>query len=129
VRRVVLSVVLAVLVGCVSTNAVMLGPMKAQRPPIATENVRIYRTSEQVKAKYDELALLHSSGESDFTNEPKMIASMQKKAGALGANAIILGAITEASAGAKVAGAIFGTGTERKGRAIAIFIYPDSVAK
>ena len=38
----------------------------------------------------------------------------------------ILDAINEASAGAKVAAAVFGTGTERKGRSIAIYVYPDS---
>jgi hypothetical protein len=44
----------------------------------------------------------------------------------LGANGIILDAINEAGAGAKVAAAIFGTGTQRKGRSIAIFVFPDS---
>jgi hypothetical protein len=39
---------------------------------------------------------------------------------------VILDAVNEASAGAKVAAAIFGTGTQRKGRAIAIYVLPDS---
>ena len=42
----------------------------------------------------------------------------------MGANAIILDAISEPSAGAKIAGAVFGVGAERKGKAIAIFVFP-----
>lgn len=53
-----------------------------------------------------------------------MFKKMIKKAGAMGANGIILDAISEPSAGAKVAGAIFGVGAERKGKAIAIFVFP-----
>ena len=44
------------------------------------------------------------------------------------ANAIILDAVSEPSAGAKVAGAFLGTGSERKGKAITIYVFPaDSV--
>lgn len=93
------------------------------------DQVRIYRTADQVPSKYEELALLNSTGESSWTNEQKMMESMRKKAGAMGANGVILDAITEAGAGAKVVGAIFGTGSERKGRAIAIFVLPDTTAK
>ena len=50
--------------------------------------------------------------------------SMRKKAGKLGANAIILDAMSEPSAGAKVASMIFGVGgAQRKGKAIAIYVF------
>lgn len=122
-------IALCALTACVSTNATMLNPSPVGRAAVAPDQVRIYRTAEQVVGKYEEIALLNSTGESDFTNEQAMMESMRKKAGELGANGIILSAITEAGAGAKVAAAIFGTGTERKGRAIAIFVFPDSTAK
>jgi hypothetical protein len=51
---------------------------------------------------------------------------MREKAGKLGANAIILDTIVEPGALAKVAGAVLQTGTSRTGRAIAIFLFPDS---
>jgi uncharacterized protein YbjQ (UPF0145 family) len=54
-----------------------------------------------------------------------MFNSMKKKAGSLGANAIILDAVSEPSAGAKIAAAFLGTSAERKGKAIAIFIFPE----
>jgi hypothetical protein len=51
-----------------------------------------------------------------------MLNAMRKKGGALGGNAILLPQIQEPGAGAKVAGAIFGTGTQRKGNVIVIRI-------
>jgi hypothetical protein len=110
--------------GCVTTNATRLGggPTRAQVDP---ENVVLYRTAEQVPGRYEEIAILHSEGEASWTNEEGMYNSMRKKAGELGANAVILEAVEEPSAGAKVAGAFLGTGAERKGKAIAIYVFPD----
>jgi len=126
-KRVVLAAAMVIsLSACVQTNATMLGPTPVARPKVAAENVRIYRTPDQVKAKYEELALLNSTGESSWTNEAGMLQSMRKKAGDLGANGLILDAIDEASAGAKVAGAFLGTGSQRKGRSIAIWVFPDT---
>jgi hypothetical protein len=119
--------VAALVVACVQTNAVRLGNAPA-REPVPEEQVVVYRTAAQVPGKYEEIALLNSTGEASWTNEEKMFNSMRKKAGELGANAIILDAISEPGAGAKVAGAILGTGVERKGKAIAIYVFPaDSV--
>lgn len=52
--------------------------------------------------------------------------SMRKKAAEVGANGIIMGNIDEPGAGAKVAAAIFGTGAERKGKSVAIFVASDT---
>ncbi len=112
---------------CVSTKATVLDLTPQSRPPVDAAQVRIYRSAAQVTGKYTEVALLNATGESSWTNEQKMLESMRKKAGALGANGVILDAITEASAGAKVAGAVFGVGSQRKGRAVAIFVVADSV--
>ena len=111
------------LTACVTTNATRLGT-GTPLAPVPVESVAIYRTASQVPGKYQEVALLNSKGESSWTDEAAMFRSMRKKAAELGANAIILDAVSEPSAGAKVASAIFGTGAERKGRAIAILILP-----
>ena len=55
-----------------------------------------------------------------------MLKSMRKKAAAVGANGIIMDGINEPSAGAKIAGAVFGTGAERKGKSVAIFVASDT---
>ncbi len=128
-RTVGLVLAIALLSGCVSTNATMLNPTPQKRPVVAPSEIRIYRTLDQVLGKYEEIALLNATGESNWTNEQAMLESMRRKAGQVGANAIVLDAIAEAGSGAKVAAAIFGTGTQRKGRAIAIFVFPDSAAK
>lgn len=108
---------------CVQTNAVRLGTSPA-RAAVAESLVVIYRTAEQVPGGYHEIVLLDSSGESSWTNEAKMINSMRKKAAEMGANGIILDAMSEPSAGAKVAAAFLGTGAQRKGKAIAIHVVP-----
>lgn len=118
-----------VIVACVTTKAVRLGTGPA-RPPVPEDQVAVYRTADLVPAKYEEIALLSSTGESLWTNEEQMWRSMRKKAGKLGANAIILDAMSEPSAGAKVASALFGVaGAQRKGKAIAIYVLPSEEEK
>lgn len=110
--------------GCVTTNAVRLGTV-ANRPTVPWKDVVVYRTADQVPGKYAEVALLVSTGSSLWTNEAQMWNSMMQSAGKLGANAIVLDAMSEPSAGAKVAAAFLGVGgADRKGKAIAIYVYP-----
>ncbi|HEU4629431.1 MAG TPA: hypothetical protein VFS08_06775 [Gemmatimonadaceae bacterium] len=122
-RRIAVAALALVLGACVSTNAVKLGVGPA-RPPVPEDAVAIYRTADQVPGRYEEVALLNASGESIWTNEAKMLNAMRRKAGQMGANAIILDAISEPGAGAKVAAAVLGVGAERKGKAIAIYVLP-----
>jgi hypothetical protein len=129
VTRIFLLAAFGLLTACVSTNATILNPSPVKRPPVSPDSVRIYRSLDQIVGKYEEIALLNSTGESNWTNEQSMMESMRRKAGSLGANGVVLDAINEAGAGAKVAAAVFGTGTQRKGRAIAIFVFRDSVVK
>jgi hypothetical protein len=108
---------------CVQTNTAVLGNAPA-RAPVAPEMVALYRTPAQVPGKYVEVALLYSDGTTGWTNEAGMLKSMRTKAGALGANGVLLDGITEPSAMAKVIASIVCAGAERKGRAIAIFVQP-----
>lgn len=114
---------------CVTTEAVKIGTTPT-RPPIPQDQVIVYRTADQVPSKYEEVALLSSTGDSMWTSEKMMWKSMKKKAGKLGANAIILDAMSEPSAGAKVASLALGVGgAERKGKAIAIYVFPKEEKK
>ena len=122
-RFVPLLLLLALSTGCVSTNATLLNPTPTPRPKVSPALVRIYRSLDQIRERYEEIAILNATGESNWTNEQEMLESMRRKAGEVGANAVVLDAIQEAGAGAKVAAAIFGTGTQRKGRALAIFVF------
>lgn len=58
-----------VLTGCVTTNASMLGTATAVRPAVPPQSVALYRTAEQVPSRYEEVALLNSTGDSGFTDE------------------------------------------------------------
>jgi hypothetical protein len=127
-RRLALLAAVLATAACVSTNATRLGGAAAHAP-VPESSVVIYRTAAQVPRKYEEVALLNSTGESSYTNEDKMFRSMKKKAGQLGANAIILDAVSEPSAGAKIAGAFLRTGAQRKGKAIAIYVEPSTGTK
>ena len=113
------------LAACVQTNVAPLNPtMKLE--PTCVAAVQMFTSPERVTGEYTEIALLNSTGSSSATNEQQMIESMRQKAAEAGANGIILSNIAEPSAGAKVAGAIFGTGAERKGRSLAIRVTADS---
>ena len=98
------------------------------RPAIAPDSVVIYLTTADVPRRYEQVALLNSSGNVDYTNEQQMYSSMRKKAAELGANGVILDATNEPGTGAKIAQALFGVSANRKGKAVAIYVFkPDTV--
>ena len=96
----------------------------AQRYGVVSEDSVqiILNEAELEKYEYVNLGLIEATGSSAFTSQTGMINAMRIKAGKMGANAIMLPAITEASSGAKVAAVIFGVGTERKGNVVALRI-------
>lgn len=125
-KRALLAVCLVTLlftVACVSTQATML--TGSRRAPIAPDDVKIYRSADQVPGKYEEVALLTSAGDYAATNEAQMFESMRKKAADLGANGVILDSMAEPSTGQKVASAILPVTANRKGKAIAIYVFPE----
>ena len=123
VRTLIGAVMLVLSAACVATNAVRLGGGPV-RPPVTPDQVAIYRTTAQVPGRYEEVALLNSRGEYNLTNEEKMFNSMRKKAAHLGANGVILDAVTEPGTGGKIASFFLGVGGDRKGRAVAIYVFP-----
>ena len=116
---------LLALAACVSTNAIQLNP-SAQRAPVCPNGVQIFTDSSRVGSKFDEVAILNSKGESGWTSERGMYESQRRKAAELGANGLIVQAVQEPKAGTKIIGALLGTGAERKGGAIAIWIPGDT---
>ncbi len=111
--------------GCVSTNAAVLNP-SVKLAPICPDGVQLFTSADKVGKDYREIALLNSSGQSGSTSEKGMYDSQRKKAAELGANGIIVNNINEPKVGTKIIGALFGTGAERKGSALAIDIPGDS---
>jgi hypothetical protein len=93
---------------------------------VCADGVQIFTSVERIPSDYVEIALLNSKGESGWTDERQMLTSQRNKAGSLGANGIVLQGTSEPKAGTKIIGALLGTGAERKGSALAIYIPADS---
>jgi hypothetical protein len=114
-----------VMAGCVQTNAALMdnGLHLARTCPAG---VRLYSTPSKVQAQFEEVAILNSSGLSEWTNESQMMESMRKKAAELGATGVIMDNIKEASEGAKVAAQVLGGVTQRRGKSVAIYVPSDT---
>lgn len=109
---------------CTQTNAALMDN-SVHLARTCPDAVRIYSSPARVGAEYQEVALLNSTGLSNWTTESGMMTSMRKKAAEVGATGIIMGNIDEAGAGAKVAAQVLGTYTERKGKSVAIYVAAD----
>ena len=86
--RVALLLLLAMLAGCVRTYVTPLGA-PATRPPVSADSVLVYRTAEQVPGKFVEVAELTADG-GTVAAGGKLLTALKKRAGELGANAILL---------------------------------------
>jgi len=116
---------LSVVASCVSTNAAVMDS-SVKLAPTCADGVAMFTTADKVGRDYQEIAILNSKGESGWTSEKGMYESQKRKAASLGANAIIINNINEPKAGTKIIGSLLGTGAERKGSAVAIYIPSDS---
>lgn len=107
----------AIAAGCVSTNAAKLTNEKF--PSVKPDQVQVFLKEEDVKQPFQKIAILEAKGNYNI-DKAAFIKSLQKRAGKLGANGIILGNYTEATTGAKVSSALLGTSANDKREAIAI---------
>jgi hypothetical protein len=124
-RRALVLACVPISIACVHTNAAILD-VTQHFAPICRDGVKVFTDTTGIGQPYQQVALLNSKGESGSTSEAGMINSQRKKAAELGANAIIIGGFQEPKAGTKIIGALLGTGSERKGSALAIYIPGDS---
>jgi len=107
--------------GCVTTRATMIDPSAPRFARVPPDSVRIFTDQTELDTlEYVRVAIIEASGSGEYTNQTEMLEAMRRKAGELGANGVLLPRIEEPSAGAKVAAAVFGTGTQRKGNVIAV---------
>ena len=104
---------------CISTNAVRLGE-PGQFAPVDPDSVKVFLKEEDVKGDFDKVALINAEGNYTYANDERMINAMRKKAGKLGANAIILGEFKDPSTVEKIADAVIGVGGEKKAKVLAI---------
>jgi uncharacterized protein YbjQ (UPF0145 family) len=113
-----------VLTGCmpVTTRATRLG-IGASHPRVAAQDVAVYSATDQIPAKYENVAILVSSVQHRPETEKEMLSSMRRKAAELGANAILVYAL-DGRTRAEVTRALAGVNPVRKGTAIALYVRP-----
>lgn len=106
---------------CITTQATLVDPTAPRYARVPADSVRIFTDQSELDTlDFVRVAIIEASGSGEYTNQSEMIEAMRKKAGEVGGNGVLLPRIEEPSAGAKVAAAIFGTGTQRKGNVIAV---------
>lgn len=104
---------------CVNVRAMPLGPAKGYAP-VPREQVLVYRSEDEVPHPFEQIAVLYAEGDTDVTDERQMIDAARKKAGQLGANAIVLGEFREPRFSTRVAAAVLDLPTSRKAQFLAV---------
>ena len=120
-RKLGLGLLCIAITGCITTHATLVDPTAARYARVPPDSVRIFTDQSELDTlDFVRIAIIEASGSGEWTNQSEMLQAMRTKAGELGGNGVLLPRIEEPSAGAKVAAAIFGTGTQRKGNVVAV---------
>ena len=120
-RRLSLVPVLALVGACVSVQSTPIGA-PGQHAPVPQSQVLVFRTEAEIAQPFERVALLRLEGDSEFTDWEGMVEAARKRAGKLGANAIVLGEFKKPSTLERVAGAIFNVQTEWETQVLAVRI-------
>lgn len=108
----------AVLGGCVSARATMLVPA-GNLTPVPPEDVRIYLDEDDVPESCEQIALINAEGNANATNRSQMLEAIRRRAGSVGANAVVTGEVEEPSTGRAVASALLGISADRRTEVVA----------
>jgi hypothetical protein len=135
-NSIVIAVLCAAALSCVSTATTVLNP-SLRRPPISPDRVIIYTSPDKVPGKYDEVAVLTSQGDYTIAGDDKFYESFRQEAAKIGANGVIISPIEDPTTGQKVGSAILSafliptTMANRKIQALAIYVTTpaDDIAK
>ncbi len=121
-RRMALGLAAVALAACgIKTKATAVNEPISLRA-VCADAVEIFDRADMIGADYREVALLESTGNVVWTTDAELKKSMQKKAGELGANGIIVDAMYNTKNTLKLMGAALGSGdADRKGKAVAIY--------
>lgn len=118
-RKMILAGLLAGLSsGCITVSKSVLNDSYSYRP-IDRDEVYVFFAYDDI-CEHDRLAILVAEGDEELTSEGAMIDKLREEAGKLGANAIILNAVTEPGDGERLVAAATWESAERRGRAVAI---------
>ena len=113
-----------VMVGCVTVSKTVL--IDRSGTPVPREGVYVFLEDDSIPTTCERVALLHASGDEDFTDEGDMWNKLREEAGKLGANAVQIHDIEDPGAAERIASGLFGTQSDRDADAIALWC-PDGV--
>jgi hypothetical protein len=120
IRAALLSLIAAILLAaCTTTSAVLLGG-SGTYPELNPAEVRVFLRERDVPAEYERIALVTAKSDAGWTDETDLIRAMRKRAAKLGANAIIIGDISDPTTLERVAEVLTDYEPQRRGRAVAI---------
>jgi hypothetical protein len=74
--------------GCVSARATMLG--KESYGPVPEQDVRIFLEESDVPDTCEKYALITAAGDVNSTSKAQMLAAARRRAGKVGANAVLV---------------------------------------
>jgi hypothetical protein len=99
------------------------------RAPTCPAAIAVYNSRADVPFDYYELAWLEASGNSVWTTDNQLRASIRNGAAKVGANAVIVNPVTQAKTAVKVLGEAIGTkSATQKATGLAIYM-PDDAAR
>ena len=121
IRAALLGLIAAVLLGActTTTSAVLLGG-SGTYPELNPAEVRVFLRERDVPAEYERIALVTAKSDASWADETGLIRAMRKRAAKLGANAIIIGDISDPTTLERVAEVLTDYEPQRRGRAVAI---------
>lgn len=128
VKLLALLPLLALAAACVNVRATPLGPQAAQYPAVHQDSVAVYLDEADIPGGFEKLAVLFADGEATWTNERQMVNAARKRAGRIGANAIVIGEFKEPSSLAQVASVVFDAPVSRRARFLAVRVHADDHA-
>lgn len=110
----------ALLGGCVSARATLLNPTRSYAP-VPEQEVRIFTTDQSLPEGCERVALIHAEGDAGTTNRPQMLNAARRRAGKVGANALLIREVREPATSTSVAAVVFGTPADRRGEMLAFW--------
>lgn len=106
---------------CQQVKVTPIAPTPA-RPAVLTDSVRLFYSPGAVPFRYDQIALLSMNVDWMAEDKEDIYLALRRKAGELGANAVIVAPIEEPTPGEKLASVLIASGGLR-GNALAIFLH------
>ena len=110
---------LVLLTGCVHVSKTVL--MDRSSSPVPKESVYVYLANDTIPNECERVAILHASGEQDWTDEGDLIDELRSEAGKLGANALHILTMEDAGTGEQIVAAPLDTEADRDAEALALW--------